>query len=94
MEIIIYTKRECERCAALKSFLKELSIPYSEKDIDSDEVIQELVQSEYIIDNFCDEHQCVVTTPIVKLNSTWIHQEFFAEDGSLKKEDAKKILNL
>jgi glutaredoxin len=91
MEIIIYTKHDCERCQALKAFLKKKSLDYTERDIDTEEVVQELVASEYILNNFCDEEQCIVITPIVKLDGKWMDKELFTEEGKFQEGDAKKI---
>ncbi|MHA1266913.1 MAG: glutaredoxin domain-containing protein [Candidatus Helarchaeota archaeon] len=92
IEIVIYTKEDCERCNALKLYLTELNLPFIEKDIDKDEVVQELLRSEFILSNFCDEEQCVVVTPIVKLNGQWKLTDFYDEKGTLLKEDVKKML--
>ncbi len=92
MNITLYTKHDCDRCKTIKSFLNEKKIPFMEKDIDSDEVVQELVESEYIIENFCDEHQCIVTTPIVKVDGSWMYKEFFDEEGNFQETDALRIL--
>ncbi len=93
MKIIIYTKHDCERCKALKTYLDENNIPYLEKDINSEEAIQELLSSEYILKNFCDENQCIVNTPIVKVEEKWMHHEFF-DEGGFNKERAEGILKL
>ncbi|MHA1648703.1 MAG: glutaredoxin family protein [Candidatus Helarchaeota archaeon] len=82
MKIIIYTKHDCERCKALKTYLDENNIPHLEKDINSEEAIQELLSSEYI-----------VNTPIVKVEEKWMHHEFF-DEGGFNKERAEGILKL
>lgn len=92
MDLIIYTKHDCERCAALKTFLEKNKIVYIEKDIDTEEVAQELVQSQYIIENFCDEEKCIVITPIVKIGGTWINDDLFNTEG-FNEEKAKGIFN-
>ena len=94
MEIILYTKHACTRCEALKSFLQKHSIEFTEKDIDTSEVVAELVESTFIIENFCDEEQCIVVTPIVKLNGSWVAEDFFDEDGSLRESVVKQKLQI
>ena len=94
MEIILYTKHACERCEALKSFLQKHSIVFTERDIDNDEVVAELVESTFIIEHFCDEEQCIVVTPIVKLNGLWVAEDFFNENGSLMESVVKLKLQI
>lgn len=94
MKIILYTKHACERCEALKSFLNKYKIQFTEKDIDTDEVVAELVRSTYIIEHFCDDQKCIVITPIVKMNGSWMAGEFFNDDGSLSESNVKKLLHI
>ncbi len=93
MDVTVYTKENCDRCQALKSFLNTHNIPYTEKNIMDQEVANELLRSEYVIKNFCSERGCIVITPIVKLDDTWIHREFFDINGFSEKR-AMKIFNL
>ena len=93
MEIIIYTKKDCHRCEELKGFLNRHGIRYVEKDVERPEVVQELLKSEYIVKNFCDDKGCIVITPIVNLNDKWMHKEFFDIHGFSEKR-ARKIFCL
>ena len=93
MDVTVYTKENCERCEALKNYLDENSIPYIEKNVENPQVGQELLQSEYITNNFCDERGCIVITPIVKIDGTWKHKEFFDANG-FSEERARKIFQI
>ena len=90
MEITVFTKDHCERCDDLKAFLKRNDLPFTEKNIDEQETVKELLGSDYVIKNFCDEKQCVVLTPVVKLDGKWMHKQFFDIKGFNEKR-AKKI---
>ncbi|MHA1279084.1 MAG: glutaredoxin family protein [Candidatus Helarchaeota archaeon] len=81
MEITLYTKDGCERCEALKKFLQAHQLTYFEKDIDTQEVVQELVADEYVLQTYCDEDSCIVITPIVKIDGKWVADEFFTDEG-------------
>lgn len=94
MDVIVYTKRDCERCEALKSFLNQNKLPFAERDIDTDEVVQELIESSYVIESFCDEDKCIVITPIIKIGGNWMYKEFFDEEGVFKEAEAKMIFKL
>lgn len=94
MDVIVYTKRDCERCKTFKSFLIRNNLAFVEKDIDTDEVVQELSESSFIIENFCDEEQCIVITPIIKIEGMWMYKEFFDEEGNFKKAEAERIFKL
>lgn len=91
--ITIYTKENCHRCEALKTFLNKHNIPYKEKSVLNQEVISELHASEYVVKNFCDEKKCVIITPIVNLDGTWMHREFFDVNG-FSEIRAMKIFNV
>ena len=93
MDVIVYTKENCSRCEALKAFLDKHNIPYKEKDTLNQEVTRELLESEYIVEHFCDEKGCIVITPIVKLDGTWMYKEFFDVNGFPERR-AMKIFNL
>ena len=93
MDITVYTKENCSRCDALKAFLTKHNIPYKEKNINNQEVVKELLTSEYVIKNFCDESGCIVITPIVKLDGAWMHKEFFDING-FSEIRAVKIFNV
>lgn len=93
MDIAIYTRKDCSRCDALKAFLDKHNIPYKEKDVLNQEAARELLASEYVVENFCDKSGCVVITPIVKVNGTWMHKEFFDIKG-FSESRAKKIFNV
>ena len=93
MEITIYTKKDCHRCEELKVFLNRHGIQYVEKDVERPEVAQELLKSEYIVKNFCDDKGCIVITPIVNLDGKWMHKEFFDIRGFSERR-AKKIFGL
>lgn len=93
MDVIVYAKENCSRCEALKAFLDKHNIPYKEKDILNQEVTRELLGSEYIVKHFCDEKGCIVITPIVKLDGTWMYKEFFDVNGFSERR-AMKIFNL
>lgn len=90
MDITVYTKDHCDRCDELKAFLKKNKLSYTEKDINEEETIKELLASDYVVNNFCDEKQCIVLTPVVKLDGKWMHKQFFDIKGFNEKR-AKKI---
>ena len=93
MEIIVYTKHDCESCAALKSYLKENQLNFTEKDIETQEVVEELIQSSFIIENFCDENECIEITRIVKIDGNWLEKEIF-EEGTLSEGTANVIFKV
>ena len=93
MNVIVYTKEHCPRCAALLSFLNKNKVQYLEKKIEDELVVKELMTYEYIIKNFCDEKMCIVTTPVVNIDGKWMHKEFFDIEGFNEKK-AKKVFNL
>ena len=93
MDVTIYTKENCSRCEALKVFLGKQGIPYLEKDIFNEEVASELLASEYIRKHFCGEKGCMVITPIIKLDGSWMYKEFFDVNG-FSETRAMKIFNL
>ncbi len=93
MDITIYTKEDCSRCEALKAFFNKHNITYKEKSVLNQEAIGELHTSEYVVKNFCDEKKCVIITPIVNLDGTWMHREFFDVHGFSEKR-AMKIFNV
>ena len=93
MDIIVYTKKDCPRCKALLSFLDKNKVFYLEKKIEDELVIGELLTYDYIIENFCDDKQCLVTTPVVNIDGKFMHKEFF-DIGGLNEKKAKKIFNV
>ena len=93
MEITVYTKENCNRCEQLKNFLRKNNLSFTEKDITDHEVAYELLKSEYVMKNFCDQRGCIVITPIVRLDGKWMHKEFFDIQG-LSENRAKKIFNI
>ncbi len=70
-----------------------MNLLFAEKDIDTDEVVEELLNSSYVIENFCDEDECIVKTPIVKVDGNWMHQEFFDLEGFNEKK-SKEIFKV
>lgn len=93
MEIIVYTKKLCDRCEQLKAFLRKNNLAFTEKDIEDPEVERELLRSEYVVKNFCNQAGCIVITPIVKLDGDWMHKEFFDIHGFSEKR-ARKIFGV
>ncbi|NHI91493.1 MAG: hypothetical protein EAX96_03250 [Candidatus Lokiarchaeota archaeon] len=90
LDVIVYTKEHCDRCEELKSFLKRNNIFFIEKDINEPETIKELLASEYVLKNFCDDEKCIVLTPVVNVDGKWMHKEFFDIKG-LNEKRSKKI---
>jgi len=93
VEITVYTKKDCPRCEELKNFLNKHHLPYAEKSIEDHEVAHELLRSEYVVKNFCDETGCVVITPVVNVDGKWMHKEFFDINGFSERR-ATKIFNV
>ncbi|MBS7645718.1 MAG: glutaredoxin family protein [Candidatus Bathyarchaeia archaeon] len=93
MEVTVYTKKGCRRCEELKNFLDRYKVKYTEKDVEEPEVARELLKSNYIAKNFCDEKGCIVITPIVNLDGKWMHREFFDLYGFSERR-ARKIFGL
>ena len=93
MDVTVYTKENCSRCGALKVFLDRHNIVFKEKDILNEEVAAELLSSEYIRKHFCDEKGCIVITPIVKLDGSWMYKEFFDING-FSETRAMKIFHV
>lgn len=94
MDVTIYTKQNCDRCKALKAFFEEYAIDHVEKDIELEDVVKELIGSKYVIENFCDAQECIVVTPIVKIDGNWMHKEFFNDDGAFLEDKTKQIFKL
>ena len=93
MDIILYTKNGCGRCKALKNFLDKNRLEYSEQDIDNQDVAQVLVQDNYILETYCDEESCIVTTPIVKIDGQWVADDFFVDEG-INEKLVKKVFQI
>ncbi|NVM04320.1 MAG: hypothetical protein HWN67_18480 [Candidatus Helarchaeota archaeon] len=93
MDIIIYTKEKCPKCEVLLSFLDKYKVFYLEKKIEDELVIGELLTYDYILKNFCDDKQCLVTTPVISLDGEFLHKEIFGI-GGLNEEKAKKIFKI
>ena len=93
MDVIIYTKKHCDRCEAMKSFLNKYEIPYMEKDIMDPDVGSELVGNDFVKDNFCDENECIVITPVINVDGKWLYKEFFGINGFAEYR-AKKFFNI
>jgi|YelNatPaOPRAMG01_1025707.scaffolds.fasta_scaffold177756_2 glutaredoxin len=93
MEVIVYTKKNCRRCEELKGFLERNVIRYVEEDVEKPEVAKELLKSDYIVKNFCDEEGCIIITPIVNLDGKWMHREFFDLNGFSERR-ARRIFGL
>jgi len=93
LDVILYTKENCSRCEALKAFLDKHNIPYKKKDILNQDVARKLLASEYIVKHFCDEKGCIVITPIVQVNGTWMYKELFDVNG-FSERTALKIFNI
>ena len=92
MEIIVYTKEHCNRCDQLKTYLKKKDLLFTEKDINEPETVKELLASDYVVNNFCDENQCIVLTPVVNIDGEWMHKQFFDIKGFNEKRANKIFL--
>ena len=75
---------------SIKGIFRKTRYLFVEKNIDEQETIKELLASEYVVNNFCDEKQYIVLTPVVKVDGKWMHKEFFDIKGFNEKR-AKKI---
>ena len=93
LDIIIYTKEKCPRCAALKKFLDGNNVFYLEKDIEDNLIMRELLTYQEIINEFCDDKQCLVLTPVINVDGKFMHNEFFNISGVDEKQ-AKAILGI
>ncbi|MEM3677129.1 MAG: glutaredoxin domain-containing protein [Candidatus Bathyarchaeia archaeon] len=93
MEVTVYTKKGYRRCEELRNFLDRYGVRHTEKDVEKPEVARELLKSDYIAKNFCDEKGCIVITPIVNLDGKWMHREFFDLQGFSEKR-ARRIFML
>ncbi|MBD3228383.1 MAG: hypothetical protein GF329_09360 [Candidatus Lokiarchaeota archaeon] len=93
MDVTIYTKKDCDRCKAMKEFLNKYDISYTEKDIMNPEVGSELVKNDYITEHFCDENECIVITPVINIDGKWMYKEFFGINGFAEYR-AKRFFNI
>ena len=93
MDVIVYTKELCPRCGVLLDFLNKNKFPYLEKKIEDDLVIRELLTYEYIRENFCDEKNCIVVTPILNIDGEFKHKEIF-DIGGFNEKKAKKLFKI
>ena len=93
LDVIIYTKKKCPRCAALKQFLDKNKVFYLEKDVEDKLIMNELLTYQEIINEFCDDKQCIVLTPVINIDGKFMHNEFFGV-GGVNKKKAKEILGI
>lgn len=86
---IIITKKDCPRCVTMKEWLKDNKIEYTERDIDDESYVQQLVRDKEFLKTFCDDESCIVNTPAVSYKGKYWFKELWDEDGLKKKKAAK-----
>ena len=71
---IIITKKDCPRCVTMKEWLKDNKIEYTERDIDDESYVQQLVRDKEFLKTFCDDESCIVNTPAVSYKGKyWLY---------------------
>jgi hypothetical protein len=77
----------------LKGWLKEKEINYTEKSVEEQEVVDELLHNEEFIQTFCDIEGCTVYTPVIHIPSEnkFYFKELFGIDG-LRKDFLTNLL--
>ena len=86
---IIITKKDCHRCKELKEWLKENNITYAEKDIDDQELVDQLLRDKNFVLTFCDKEGCLVNTPVVIHKGKYWFKELWGISGLRIKEAVK-----
>lgn len=91
----IITKKNCAKCALLKTWLKDKQINYEEWKVEDKEVADRLVHDEKFIQNFCDIEGCTVYTPVIHLNETgeYFFKQLFGING-LREDYIKSLLDI
>lgn len=87
---IVISKEGCPRCEILKEWLDKKKVNYTERDIEDDKFVKELVADPKFIQTFCDSEGCIVNTPAVKHKGKYWFRELWTEDG-LNEKKAKKL---
>lgn len=90
---IIITKKDCDRCKALKEWLKKNDVKYAEKDVEDKEFTQQLTQDKNFLATFCNSESCVVKTPVVIHKGKYWFKELWGVNG-LREKEAKKLFNV
>lgn len=87
---MVITKEDCHRCHELKQWLDKNDVDYVEKDIDDEELVNQLLHDENFVHTFCDEEGCLVNTPVVMHKGKYWFKELWGIDG-LRKKKAKEL---
>ena len=87
---IVITKEDCHRCHELKTWLKENGLKYTEKDIDDENFVAELLHDKNFLATFCDAEGCIVNTPAVLHKGKYWFKELWGING-LRIKEAKKL---
>ena len=90
---ILITKKDCHRCHDLLEWLNKNEVKYVERDIDDQELVEQLLQDPNFVGNFCDAEGCVVNTPVVIHKGKYWFKELWGVSG-LREKEAKKLFEL
>ncbi len=90
---IVITKKDCHRCVELKDWMKNHNVKYTERDIDDEEFVHQLLQDKNFLGTFCDADGCIVNTPAVMYQGKYWFKELWGISGLRKKEAEKLFLN-
>ncbi len=92
-EFSVITKKNCNKCVDLKSWLKEKEVKFDEWSVEDQKVVDKLLHNEEFIQTFCDIEGCTVYTPVIQTGGKFYFKELFGIDG-LRKDFIKKLLEL
>ena len=82
MKIAVYTSKKCPRCKALKKWLKQNNLSFTEKSLDDIDVMTELVMRNLF----------VLSAPALETeNKVFLSNQIFLEDNSLNPAFNKKL---
>ena len=84
---IVITKEDCYRCVELKKWLKKYDVEYTEKDIDDETFVHQLLQDKNFLTTFCDADGCIVNTPAVMYKGKYWFKELWGLKGFKDKDD-------
>jgi len=93
--IQVISKVGCERCEALKTWLKENMIPFEEWKLEDPIIVKRLLDDPKFTQTFCDLEGCLVHTPVLRIDETgdYYFKELFNQMG-LRLPFLKKILDI
>ena len=83
MTVTVYTTTVCPRCKALKRFLTEQNVPFSEGNLEEPEAVVELrINGVFVME-----------APVLQVDdSYYTSEELFVDDGGLNHELVRKAV--